>query len=250
MYWQAEVLSGVKQLASMIDSAVSEENSDTSEWEAIKTQNQYQGQCQPQPAVYADNMCFADAQNTYHTFINCLFNEAISTMENNIYNPAGLNGKDQSVAKTQDQTCDLRSVIDEILQTTVSADLDQESHEPFGLALLATDEYQRYRQYLDQVSLEPIPVLNCQGENQSYDLDSFYNQKSQLLANIETEKIQAREALDLSLIAYNEMRFSYPHHKQYECLINHLKYYRNQFANLRALTNCLPRFKKSRTSQE
>jgi len=204
-------------------------------WSDIKIKTKYQGKCVPKPNKYQANMCFEDAQETYHNFINCLFTEAISKMDNN----------------SEENECIADATLVKILKETAMVDIDESDNTPIGFAIVATEEYARYRKYLDEAQEDPLLIMNCKENTTLYSFDEITNTKKDIINQIEFEKSRSKQALSISLQAYNEMRMMYPHHKRYECLISHLKYYRNQIANIRSLVNCLPsRFKKPRTSRE
>lgn len=163
---------------------------------------------------------FKVARESYHDYINCIFNNATKRLED------AANKQFKSVG------CSTKGKYAKILESTRIIGVDDDG-EFFGMADVIINEYKRYMHYLD--------LLEVTSGGCDYHTLSALNQCFLLRAKeVEEERDFSKQAFDVALQVYDEMRIAYPLHKQLNCLAKSLQSEMRQLAGLRVQVQCMP----------
>lgn len=166
---------------------------------------------------------FHKIKPTYHLYINCMFNNAVELLKKS--------------ADSAQPGCMKHGDYKKILESSQIIAVDEQSGKSYGLAELVIEEYKLYNMYLDK--LEETVKTGLPQEN-TYTLDAVNESLLARTQQIELEREIAEKAFDTAFLVYDEMRMTYPLHKQLQCLAKNLEDERTQLARIRILSECLP----------
>lgn len=181
-------------------------------------------------ATSDDLESFSSVRSDYHSYINCLFNNAVEKLE-------------ATAEKTEEKHlklgCMQRGLYSTILNATKIIERDPASGKRIGLAEVIIEEYKLYMNYLDE--LEKTMKTEF-GESESV-IETFSWKQRALLqraGKIEEERDIAKESFDIALYIFDEMRVAYPLHVQLMCLAKNLETERYTLGDLRTYVQCFP----------
>lgn len=180
---------------------------------------------------------FEKAQNHYHNYVKCIFDEAITQM-------LGVSGSGAGSQIAADATVNAPN-FPELLKPDVacidSPELNQLLFDasPEQILPKILTAYSEYKGHLNALvdELRESPEINS-ATRQNFAL--LVNRQTELVLMADNEIEYSLIALDTSFIALKEMRQAYVMHVHFMCILNSLESYRKLMENLRSVVEILP----------